>query len=148
MTAYLLDVNVLIALAWPGHRFHEMAQRWFNRNADKGWATCPLVQAGFVRIVSNPAFSPRSVSVKEAIQALTISLKHPTHHFWADDISIAGGLAEVVNKIQGHQQVTDVYLLALAIKHRGKLATFDKGITGLVGESTRGSNIEIIQLSH
>jgi toxin-antitoxin system PIN domain toxin len=136
MTAYLFDVNVLIALAWPGHRFHNVAQGWFNRNADKGWATCPLVQAGFVRIVSNPAFSPRSVSVKEAIQALAISLKHPRHHFWADDIPIADGLAEVVNKIQGHQQVTDAYLLALAIKHRGKLATLDTKIAALGPKDT------------
>jgi uncharacterized protein len=131
MTAYLLDVNVLIALSWPSHRFHAVAQGWFNRNAVKGWATCPLVQAGFVRIVSNPAFSTRSVSVQEAIQALTLSLKHPRHQFWADDIPITGGLAGVVNKIQGHQQVMDAYLLVLAMKHKGKLATLDTKIAAL-----------------
>jgi toxin-antitoxin system PIN domain toxin len=144
MTAYLLDVNVLIALAWPGHRFHTVAQVWFDRNAGKGWATCPLVQAGFVRIVSNPAFSVRSVSVQEAIQALTISLKHPSHHFWSDDISLADGMSDVAERIQGHQQVTDAYLLALAVKHKGKLATFDKRISSLVGAGKGLGYLELI----
>jgi toxin-antitoxin system PIN domain toxin len=146
MTAYLLDVNVLVALAWPGHRFHAVAQGWFNRNAAKGWATCPLVQAGFVRIVSNPAFSPRSVSPKEAIRALATSLKHPAHHFWVDDISLASGLLNIADRIQGHQQVTDAHLLALAVKHRGILATFDKGIAALAGGNDRdGLPFELVR---
>src|ERR1035441_7497655 len=89
MTAFLLDVNVLVAMSWPGHRFHETALRWFAHNQRKGWATCPMVQTGFVRIVSNPAFSPRAVSPKQAIDALNISLQSRTHQFWADDISVA-----------------------------------------------------------
>jgi toxin-antitoxin system PIN domain toxin len=123
-----------------------VAQEWFNRNASKGWATCPLVQAGFVRIVSNPAFSPRSVSPKEAIRALASSLKHPAHHFWADDISLAGGLSDIADRIHGHQQVTDAYLLALAAKHRGILATFDKGIAALAGvNDSNGLQVEFVQ---
>ncbi len=131
MTAYLLDLNVLLALSWPGHKFHDIVQRWFGRNAAKGWATCPIVEAGFVRIVSNPAFSPRAVSPKEAVEALKFNTKHPAHQFWADDIPVAGGLASVRDGIVGHQQVTDAYLLALAIHHKGKLATLDRGIVGL-----------------
>lgn len=130
MTAYLLDVNVLLALSWPGHKFHELAQKWFARNAPKGWATCPMVQAGFVRIVSNPAFSPRAVSPKEALEALRINTSHPKHQFWPDDVSLASGLGNLKDRLLGHQQVTDAYLVELAIHHRGKLATMDRGIGG------------------
>ena len=131
MTAYLLDVNVLLALSWPGHGSHSGAQRWFARNAAKGWATCPMVEAGFVRVLSNPAFSSQAVSPKEAIQALAINVKHPAHQFWPDDISLAGGLAKLQDRIVGHQQITDAYLLCLAIQHRGKLATMDRGMAAL-----------------
>jgi uncharacterized protein len=128
MTAYLLDVNVLMALSWPGHEFHEVVQKWFASHAGKGWATCPMVEAGFVRILSNPAFSPRAVSPKEAIDALKFNTKHSAHQFWPDDLPLADALANLQHRVAGHQQITDGYLLALAIHHRGKLATLDKGI--------------------
>ena len=128
MKAYLLDVNVLLALSWPGHKFHERVQGWFERHGAKAWATCPMVQAGFVRIVSNPAFSPRAVSPKEALDSLAANTQHPGHQFWPDDISLAEGLMSLQGRIVGHQQITDAYLLALAIHHRGKLATLDRGI--------------------
>ena len=142
MTAYLLDVNVLIALAWPEHQFHRVAEQWFSLKAAKGWATCPVVQIGFVRILSNPAFSPRAVSPKEAIRALTVSVQHPAHRFWADDISVAGGLGQVEERIVGHQQVTDAYLLALAIRNKGKLATLDNRLAGL---TTHGADMRAIE---
>jgi uncharacterized protein len=128
MTVYLLDVNVLLALSWPGHKFHDKAQRWFARSASQGWATCPMVEAGFVRILSNPAFSAHAVSPPEAIAALKFNTKHVAHQFWSDEIPVAGALETFRARIEGHQQIRDAYLLALAIHHRGKLATLDKGI--------------------
>jgi uncharacterized protein len=128
MTAYLLDVNVLIALSWPEHREHAMAGRWFAKHRVRGWATCPLVQAGFVRIVSNPAFSSRSVSVQQAAKGLADSLRDGAHQFWPDSISLPDALGVLARPIRGHQQITDAYLVALAIRHKGKLATFDRGI--------------------
>lgn len=128
MSTYLLDVNVLLALSWPGHKFHETVQKWFGRNASKGWATCPMVEAGFVRILSNPAFSAHAVSPKEATDALRFNTRHVAHRFWPDDIPLAGALSNLEDRVRGHQQITDGYLLALAIHHRGKLATLDKGI--------------------
>ena len=69
MKGYLLDTNLLIALLWPSHdATRALALRWFTRHRAKGWATCPLTQAGFVRIVSNPAFSRDAVQPREAIQ--------------------------------------------------------------------------------
>ena len=89
MSVHLLDVNVLLALSWPKHTAHAVAQRWFGRNAARGWATCPFVQAGFVRILSNPAFSVHAVTPKEALEALEITTEHPGHQFWSDELGVA-----------------------------------------------------------
>ena len=131
MTACLLDVSVLVALSWPGHQFHEAVQHWFARNASKGWATCPIVEAGFVRILSNPAFSPRAVSPAEAISALQVTVQHPAHQFWADDISFPDALRFLKGPLTGHKQIMDAYLVGLAIHKRGRLATTDRGIAGI-----------------
>lgn len=128
MTAYLLDVNVLIALAWPEHRQHLLGRAWFAKNSAKGWATCPLVQSGFVRIVSNPAFSSSSVSVRQAVESLTVSLRDRAHQFWPDSISLPDAMQFLKERVQGHHQITDAYLVALAIHNRGKLATLDRKI--------------------
>jgi hypothetical protein len=128
MTAYLLDVNILISLAWPEHVHFAKVREWFARNARKGWATCPMVEAGFIRIVSNPAFSLRSISVKQAIDGLRSSRKAESYQFWPDGISFPDASRLVENSITSHQQVTDAYLVALAVKNRGKLATLDRGI--------------------
>jgi toxin-antitoxin system PIN domain toxin len=128
MTAYLLDVNVLIALSWPEHIQHTIARRWFAKHRTTGWATCPLAQAGFVRIVSNPAFSSRSVSVQQAIEALIDSLRDDWHQFWPDSVSLPDAMRMLTAPINGHQQITDAYLVALAMRHKGKLATLDRGI--------------------
>jgi|SRR5271163_4151503 len=146
MSCFLLDVNVLVALSWPEHQFHNNVQRWFGRNAERGWATCPFVQAGFVRVLSNPNFSARAVSPKEAIEALMVTVRHPRHEFWADDIPVAGVLEEFGDRIVGHQQVTDAYLLALAKRRRGKLATLDRRLGGLVVESSQeAEGVEVIR---
>lgn len=131
----LLDVSVLVALSWPGHQFHEAVQRWFARNAPKGWATCPIVQAGFVRIVSNPAFSPHAVSVADAVSALRGTISHPAHQFWADEISFHDAL-RFLKGLTGHKQVTDAYLVGLAIHHRGRLATTDRRIAEISSVGT------------
>jgi toxin-antitoxin system PIN domain toxin len=128
MTAYLLDVNVLISLAWPEHSQHSLARGWFAKNSSKGWATCPLVEAGFVRIVSTPAFSSRAVSVQEAVDALRVSVGNEAHQFWPDSISFPDAARLLKAPITGHQQITDAYLVALAIHNRGRLATLDHKI--------------------
>jgi uncharacterized protein len=130
----LLDVNVLIALLWPPHEAHDRAQRWFAKNSARGWATCPITQAGFVRVVSNPAFSRRVVSPGDALQVLSESLQHPEHRFWTDDIPLTEAIAHAGGRLVGHQQVTDAYLLGLAIHKKGRLATLDSRLTSLLPE--------------
>jgi toxin-antitoxin system PIN domain toxin len=133
----LLDVNVLIALLWPPHEAHDRAQRWFAQNARHGWATCAMTQAGFVRILSNPAFSRRAVSAQDAVAVLGWNLQHPAHHFWSEDIGLAEALIPVGRRPLGHQQITDAYLLGLAVHKKGRLATLDAGLPSLIsGDAT------------
>lgn len=128
MPPFLLDSNVLIALAWPEHQFHDRVGRWFARHSRAGWATCPLTQAAFVRILSNPAFSANALTPVNALHVLEANLKLPSHHFWPDSISVGDALKPRSEWLTGHKQITDAYLVSLAVHHRGRLATLDKGI--------------------
>ena len=137
MTAFLLDVNLLIALMWPAHEDHHRTQEWFAHNAHQGWATCPFTQAAFVRIVANPAFSPDAPSPLEAAGLLAFNLKHQNHVFWADEITLSQAIEPFSNRLSGHQQVTDAYLLGLAIHKKGKLITMDRAVTALLPAPAR-----------
>ena len=129
MAAFLLDANVLIALAWPDHEFHEKVGQWFARHSRNGWATCPFTQTAFVRILSNPAFSAHALTPENAVSVLESNLNSPTHHFWPDSISVPEALKNsITGRLTGHRQTTDAYLLGLAIHHRSRLATMDRGI--------------------
>ena len=144
MTAFLLDVNMLVALMWPAHEDHARVQHWFARNAKAGWATCPLTQAAVVRILSNPGFSRDAVTPQEAIRVLKANLKHPSHHFWPDQISFVAAAEPLLRRLTGHQQVTDIYLLGLALHRKGRLATMDRAILSLLPENQGASVVTIV----
>ena len=146
MAAVLLDVNVLVALFWARHTDHNVAQQWFKENERKGWATCPITQAAFVRIVSNPSFSTDAVSPVEAIGLIEEALGRSTHEFWPDDLSFAEAAAYLKPDLSGHKQITDAYLLGLAIHRQAKLVTFDKHLASLLPANKRKSDW-IIELS-
>ena len=146
MTATLLDVNVLVALLWSDHNDHSAAQQWFRENEKKGWATCPFTQAAFVRIVSNPSFSPESVPPAEAVSLLEETVGRSTHEFWPDDLSLKQAVAYLKTELSGHNQITDAYLLGLAIHHQAKLVTFDKSLAALLPSGRRKSDW-VIELS-
>src|SRR5688500_18224316 len=110
MGAALLDINELIALAWPNHEHHARAHEWFASAASNGWATCPLTQCGFVRISSNPKIIPHAVKPQVAVELLTGMTAHPRHTFWPDDISLRDSGQQFWQKLSGHRQVTDAYL--------------------------------------
>jgi uncharacterized protein len=144
VSGVLLDVDVLIALLWPAHEAHKQTQRWFARNAARGWATCPITQSGFVRIVSNPAFSRHAVSPKAALDVLKASLRHPHHRFWADDLDVAQSIGPLLPRLQGHQQVTDAYLLGLVLHKKGSLATLDRSVVALAASPEALARIEVL----
>jgi toxin-antitoxin system PIN domain toxin len=139
----LLDINILTALLWPAHEHHDVAHAWFARRADARWATCPLTQLGFVRIVSNPAFSRDALSSAEALALLAGNVAHPGHEFWADSLQVRTAVKRMEPRLQGYKQLTDAYLLAVAHRRRGVLATFDRGLRTLAGDVLL-SSLEII----
>lgn len=124
-------MNLLIALAWPSHVHHQEAQAWFAGKRRAGFRTCPLTQAGFVRISCNPKFSPDAVAPSDALQLLEAITSLPEHDFWADDLSLEEALGKIQPLLAGHRQVTDAYLAGLAAVHGGILATLDRGATAL-----------------
>ena len=132
MNVYLLDINLLVALLWANHEQHHAAMNWFCRHEQDMWATCPLTQAGFVRISSNPRIFSEAPSPGKAIELLETNLRHPRHCFWKDEIPFAMAVTPFGSRFEGHQQVADAYLLGLAIHQRGSLATFDSSIAALV----------------
>jgi len=140
MSVFLLDANVLISLAWPDHEFHKRALSWFGRKCRNGWATCPITQSAFVRILSNPAFSAKALTPQNALGALEVNLQLAGHQFWPADISLSEVFQRVDRRIVSHRQITGAYLLALAAHHHGQLATMDQSIQSL------GKGIELIPL--
>ncbi len=131
MKPYLLDTNVLLALAWPNHVHHPETRAWFRQKGADRFRTCPLTQTGFVRISSNPAFTAEAVAPADALLLLRRLCNMPGHEFWPDDLSLAEA-APPVARLAGHRQVTDAYLLALTVSHEGILATLDRAISALV----------------
>ncbi|MGH2536309.1 MAG: TA system VapC family ribonuclease toxin [Candidatus Promineifilaceae bacterium] len=126
MTTYLLDVNLLLALSDPMHVHHDVAHRWFKQTGRLAWATCPLTENGFVRIASHPRYPNRPGGVEFVLDLLRQFCAVEGHHFWAEGVSIRRALGSDV--IITSDQVTDVYLLALAAHRGGKLATLDRSI--------------------
>jgi len=145
VSGVLLDVNVLIAYAWPAHSAHERVTRWFARHAEQGWATCPFTQAAFVRILSNPAFSPDALTTADAISLLATNVGHPTHRFWTNDVGFVEAVRPFRDRIIGHQQITDAYLLGLAIRKKGRFATLDRSVLALLASGSAEENtVELI----
>lgn len=105
---------------------------WFGKNARSGWATSALTQAAFVRIVSQPAFAGRSIGIHEVAELLLRNTQHRQHQFLALDFGFAEVLGCCSGGLLGHRQVTDAYLLTLAIRAGVRLVTFDGGIGQLL----------------
>jgi toxin-antitoxin system PIN domain toxin len=130
MKPYLLDTNILIALAWRNHVHHAEVTDWFRRKAAAGFRTCPITQTGFVRISSNSSFSSSAVLPADALGLLQRIISLPGHGFWPDDLPLPEAFA-AYPVLGSHRQITDGYLLSLAVAHDGVLATLDRGIAPL-----------------
>lgn len=125
----LLDINVVIALLDPDHVFHDRAHAWWKGQSKSGWASCPLTENGVVRIMSNPAYSRAAIfRPGDLIERLDIFARRSNHEFWPDDLSLRAKTSFLRNRLHASRALTDIYLLALAVKHQGSLATFDEAI--------------------
>lgn len=145
--AVLLDVNVIIALLDPSHVHHERAHEWFGayRESEAGrWATCPIVENGVVRVVSHPGYPGRRAPAREVADLLGKLTAASDHTFWPESISLLDARHVEIGKLSGHAQITDAYLLALAVHHGGKLATFDRRVPiGAVPEAEADSVVRL-----
>jgi hypothetical protein len=128
---FLLDVNVLIALVDASHVSHDVAHDWFAREGHQSWATCPITENGLVRIISNPKYANALGSPAEAIELFARMADLPGHVFWPDDISLRDAERFERAKISTVGQITDSYLLALAVAKGGALATLDRRLSAL-----------------
>ena len=123
----LYDVSFLVSLFDRNHDAHRAVSAWFAANAEEGWASCPLTQNGCVRVLSQPRY-PRPISPSAAAEQLRSATSAEFHQFIPDDISLLDETRVDVRKIQGHRQIADVYLLALAVAHDARLVTLDRHI--------------------
>ncbi len=125
---FLLDTSVLIALADPTHVHHQACNKWFQRARDQGWATCPIVELGFLRITSQRPYAPVPLPLKRVREVLLSIRSIPGHTFVPDDVTPADEALLPFDRISGPKQLTDAYLLALCRQHGLRLATLDKSI--------------------
>lgn len=133
-TTWLLDVNVLLALLDPVHVHHEVAHAWFA-TVRVSWASCNLTENGALRIMAHPRYGNAVASAAVAAELLQALCSQSGHVFWPGDVSLLDSPLVDHSRLLASDQVTDTYLLALAVQHGGRLATFDKR---LVTSAVRG----------
>lgn len=123
----LLDINVLLALLDADHVEHPKARTWAGAELEKGWASCAITQNGFVRIISQPRY-PGPIRIPQAIDRLAQATQTKYHQFWSSNVSLLDRDCVNPSVMQGSKQVTDIYLLALAVANNGRFVTFDGGV--------------------
>jgi uncharacterized protein len=124
----LLDVNVLIALLDADHTLHARATAWFGDHGQAGWASCPITQNGCIRIMSHPSY-PNGMPVRVVVERLAQASFGTLHEFWPDEISLFDTGSVDTARIHSPRQLTDIYLLALAVRRKGRFVTFESSIT-------------------
>lgn len=139
----LLDVNVLIALLDAAHVRHADATAWLSAELGHGWASCPLTQNGCIRIMSQPAY-PGAIGCAQVAARLAAATRDRSHEFWPDDVSLVDTGVIDWNRALGHRQVTDNYLLALAVHRRGRLVTFDGRVTLTAVPGAGKRNLQVL----
>jgi uncharacterized protein len=141
----LLDVSVLVALFNAGHVHHELAHDWFEDHGSKdGWASCPLTENGLLRILSNPGRLDPPVPLLELTTLLKQFCERTRHHFWNDELSFRDPRAFNMSAVRGYRQLTDVYLLAVAVRNRGTFVTLDAGVSLGAVIGARREHLEVI----
>jgi hypothetical protein len=125
----LLDVNVLIALLDADHVHHLRAREWLQANIAAGWASCAITQNGCIRIMAHSSYPGGGLRPSQIASRLTDATAQLFHQYWSEAPSLLSGSLVSWEYIIGSRQVTDAYLLALAVHHGGRLVTFDHGIS-------------------
>lgn len=139
----LLDINVLLALLDADHVDHTTARAWLSSEIESGWASCALTVNGFVRVMSQPRY-PGAVSPFEAIERLRRAASTAHHDSWPCDLSLLEESVFDRSQILGPRQVTDAYLLALAVANEGRFVTFDQGVPIAAVRGARSAHLVVL----
>jgi toxin-antitoxin system PIN domain toxin len=134
---------VLLALLDSDHIDHARAHRWLDREVAAGWASCPITENGFARIVSQPRY-PSPISPTQAIELLAEATAHGNHEFWPCDVTVLDARTIDSSRLHGPRQLTDAYLLALAVSHRGRFATFDRSVSAAAVHGATDAHLAVI----
>lgn len=124
--SYLLDVNALLALAWPNHVHHNAARTWFADSASAGWATCSVTESGFIRVSSNVRVTPDARTPSEAALLLNRICSLAGHEFIVDSVSLATAHSLIGEMAHVSSDVTDAHLILLAREVSATFVTFDR----------------------
>ncbi|MBM0105763.1 hypothetical protein JM946_13560 [Steroidobacter sp. S1-65] len=132
----LFDINVLIALLDRDYIGHSSATSWFSTHIEHGWASCPITENGTARIMASAGY-PNPLPIAAILQRLASAKSAEHHRFWPDDVTLADTEIFKHSELLAPKQITDRYLLALAVRNNGRFVTFDQAIrpTGVNGAS-------------
>ncbi|MGI8868144.1 MAG: TA system VapC family ribonuclease toxin [Mycobacteriales bacterium] len=143
MTRALLDINVLLALLDSDHVDHARAHDWLEGAIATGWASCAITQNGFIRIITRPRY-PSPISATHAINLLDTACAQPQHDYWTCEISLLDPAVIDRSRVLGPRQVTDAYLLALAVRHDGRFVTFDRSVPVSTVAGATADHLEVL----
>ena len=133
----LLDANALLALGWPNHEHHEVVIQYLGAYMSDGWATCSVTQNAFLRLSLNPRVVHTTLSSAQVVGYLRTLLLQEGHTFLEDDLSLVTVDWIPWDELRGYRQVTDLHLMALAVRHRARFVTLDSGIKSWAPEPVR-----------
>ena len=136
----LLDVNVLIALLDADHLHHARASAWLSANIAAGWASCAITQNGCVRIMSQPGY-PNALPAARVAQRLREATDTAHHQFLPADLSLLDKAHFDTEQLLGHRQVTDAFLLGMAVAHGLRFVTFDGSVPMRVVRGATGKHV-------
>lgn len=143
MRRALLDVGVLVALLDTDHADHERVGHWIDARPQARWASCAITENGAVRILSQPRY-PNPVSPEQAVGLLAGARVRTDHEFWPCEVSVLDDAVVDASRLHGPRQVTDAYLLALAVARDGVLATLDRSIPLSCVRGARDEHLGVI----
>jgi predicted nucleic acid-binding protein len=113
------------------------------RKDERLWATCPLTENRFLRIISTRSYS-NPITLGDARSLLKAQTARTGHNFWPDDLSVADDTIVDHRYLLHPSQITDAYLLALAAKHNGRLVTFDPTVPLAAARNARPENLLVL----
>ncbi len=128
---HLLDVNGLIALITEDHVHHRVMKDWFEPPGLQ-WALCAFTEAGVLRYLTRQKML--GIRMEVATSILANLAQQASYHYQGISADWQTLTRPFAKRIFGHNQITDAYLLGLAVRENLVLVTFDRAMLHLAGE--------------